>query len=63
MQVVDFSRSFSTFRIDTLQRPPVTVSHRPPFTLNNARIQIECVCLINDKQVSDKQVGRQAGRR
>ena len=50
MQIPDFSRSFLTFRIDSLRRPPVTVSHKPPFTLNNARIQIECRCEITEKQ-------------
>jgi hypothetical protein len=44
MQIVDFSRSFLTFRIDTLKKPPQTVSHQPPYPLNNARIQLDCVC-------------------
>jgi hypothetical protein len=52
---VDFSRSFVTFRIDTLKRPPVTASHEPPFSLNNARIQIECRCTITDRQTSESQ--------
>lgn len=42
MQTIDFQCSFLTFRIDTLRKPPQTVSHKPPFSLNNARIQIEC---------------------
>ena len=29
MQAIDFSRSFLTFRIDTLKKPPQTVSHKP----------------------------------
>ncbi|MFO0905567.1 MAG: hypothetical protein U0939_21330 [Pirellulales bacterium] len=41
---IDFSRSFLTFRIDTLAKPPQTVSHAPPYSLNNARIQLDCVC-------------------
>jgi hypothetical protein len=44
MTAIDFSRSFLTFRIDTLKKPPQTVSHRPPYSLNNARIQLDCVC-------------------
>ncbi len=49
MQSVDFSRSFLTFRIDYLKRPAETASHEPPSSLNNARIQLECVCSIMDK--------------
>lgn len=49
MQVPDFARSFLTFRIDLLKQPAVTVSQQPPFTLNNARIQIEARCLILDQ--------------
>jgi hypothetical protein len=52
MKAIDFSRSFFTFRIDTLKKPPKTVSHKPPFSLNNARIPVECVCEIKDKQTS-----------
>jgi hypothetical protein len=48
MRIVNFARSFSTFRIDTLKKPPLTVSHKPPFSLNNARIQIDCCCWITD---------------
>lgn len=43
---IDFGRSFLTFRIDTLAKPPQTVSHAPPYSLNNARIQLDCVCDI-----------------
>ena len=50
MLTIDFSRSFMTFRIDIDKKPPATVSHRPPFSLNNARIQIECRCTIEDRQ-------------
>jgi len=50
MKAIDFSRSFFTFRIDTLKKPPKTVTHKPPFSLNNARIPVECVCEIKHKQ-------------
>jgi len=50
MKAYDFSRSFLTFRIDTLKKPPLTVSHKPPSTLNNARIQVDCRCEITDRQ-------------
>ena len=48
MKVIDFSRSFLTFRIDSLKKPPETVSHKPPHTLNNARIPIDCRCTITE---------------
>ncbi|CAN5629337.1 hypothetical protein BH10CHL1_BH10CHL1_11650 [soil metagenome] len=50
MQVPDFSRSFLTFRIDLHKQTAITVSHKPPFSLNNARIQLESRCLIHDRQ-------------
>ncbi|MFO1020235.1 MAG: hypothetical protein U0903_06015 [Planctomycetales bacterium] len=50
MKIVDFSQSFLTFRIDTLKKPPRTVTHKPPFSLNNARIQLESVCRITDQR-------------
>jgi len=49
MTTVDFSRSFLTFRIDTLKKPPQTVSHQPPYSLNNARIALDSVCDITEK--------------
>lgn len=49
MPTIDFSRSFLTFRIDTLKKPPQTVSHQPPHTLNNARIQLDSICDITEK--------------
>ena len=48
MNATDFSRSFLTFRIDTEKKPPRTVSHQPPYSLNNARIQLDCRCQISD---------------
>jgi hypothetical protein len=55
MMTIDFSRSFLTFRIDTANKPPKTVSHQPPFSLNNARIQIECVCWVTEKASNQTQ--------
>jgi hypothetical protein len=49
MHVVDFGRSFVTFRIDAVT-PPVTVSHRPLFTVNDARVQLDCRCRIHDRE-------------
>ncbi len=50
MQIPDLARSFLTFRIDLNKQPAITVSHKPPFSLNNARIQLESRCLIRDQQ-------------
>ena len=49
MNTFDFNRSFFTFRIDTLVKPPLAVTHKPPFSLNNARIPIECRCVVTEK--------------
>ena len=49
MQVTEFARSFLTFRIDLEKQSAITVSQKPPFTLNNARIQLEARCLITDR--------------
>jgi hypothetical protein len=38
--------SFVIFRIDLSRKRPTTVSQPPPFTLNNARAQLECRCRI-----------------
>ena len=53
--VCDFSRSFLTFRLDFEKKAPATVSHRPPYSLNNARIQIECRCRLTDKRTGEMQ--------
>ncbi|RIK75937.1 MAG: hypothetical protein DCC67_14590 [Planctomycetota bacterium] len=42
MKTIDFSRSYLRFRVDSLLHPPVTVTHVPPTTLNNVRINLEC---------------------
>lgn len=49
MKTVDFSRSFLTFRRDTDKKPSQTSSNRQPYALNNARIQLDCVCAIEDR--------------
>jgi hypothetical protein len=52
MQVCDFSRSFCTFRIDAEKIAPVTVSHKVPFVVNNARVSLECRCLVTEEDGS-----------
>lgn len=54
MLICDFSKSFVTFRLDFERKPPVTVSHPPPFSLNNARIQVESQCCIVDNQTGQR---------
>jgi hypothetical protein len=51
--VLDFARSTMTFRIDLDRIPPRTLSHRPPFALNNARVQLDSRCRILD-EVTDR---------
>jgi hypothetical protein len=48
MKIPNLLLSFLTFRIDFEKRAAITVSHAPPFSLNNARIQLESRCLIHD---------------
>lgn len=55
MEIVDYGRSFLTFRLDFLKLPPQTVSHPPPYSLNSARIQIDCRCEIRDAQTGQSQ--------
>ena len=49
MRVLEFARSTLTFRIDLGKMHPRTLSHQPPFALNNARIQLDSVCRIADR--------------
>ena len=48
MKTIDFAHSFLTFTIDLRIRQPVTVSQKPPLTLNNARISLEAVCDLTE---------------
>ena len=50
MQAIDFARSFFTFRVDTLKKPPITTTHKMVVSLNNARIQIDCRCEVREIQ-------------
>jgi hypothetical protein len=47
-QVLDFARSTMTFRGDVDKVPPRTLSHRPPYPMNNARVVLDCRCRITD---------------
>jgi hypothetical protein len=48
-EVIDFARSFLWWRNDLLDKPPLTQTSKPPFTLNNARVPLDCLCRIEDK--------------
>jgi len=50
MQVVDFGRSFLSWRVDLQKRPLVTVSRPVCYTLNTARVPIESRCEIVEKR-------------
>ena len=41
MRLLEFARSTILFRIDLDVLPPRTLSHKPPFAMNNARAGIE----------------------
>ena len=49
MQTIEFARAFFTFRVDMLKKPPKTVTQKPPYSLNNARIPIEASLRIVEK--------------
>ncbi len=49
MKLFEFARSTILFRIDLDVLPPRTLSHKPPFPMNNARIQIDSVCRITER--------------
>ena len=49
MKLLEFGRSTILFRIDLDVLPPETLSHKPPFAMNNARIQIDSVCRITER--------------
>jgi hypothetical protein len=55
MKAIEFSRSFLTFRVDWEKKSHQTVTHKPVYTLNNARIPIDCHCEITDKQTGQAQ--------
>lgn len=50
MKIIDFSKSFMMWRIDSLKKPPATVTHAPPLSLNDARVQVGCHCRIKEKR-------------
>ena len=55
MKVCDYGRSFVTFRIDLTKKRPVTVSQKPPHTLNNGRLQVDCLCRVTPPRGKSRQ--------
>ena len=53
MDVIDFWNSYLTWRTDWLKVPSKTTSSKPHFTLNNARIPIDCRCKITEKATGE----------
>ena len=49
MKVLDFGRSSVTFRIDLDRMPPRTLSHKPPYPMNNARVELDCRLRITER--------------
>jgi hypothetical protein len=49
VKLLEFARSTILFRIDLDVLPPPTLSHKPPFQMNNARIQIDGVCRVTER--------------
>ena len=50
IQFVDFSSSYIVFRLDTSKVPPKSVSHPPPLSINNVRINHECCATLVEKK-------------
>ena len=55
MLTYDFSSSFVTFRVDIGSQQAITLSHKPPTMVNNARIQIECICNLVQLKTGNSQ--------
>jgi hypothetical protein len=49
LQVLDFARSTMTFRIDLDAMPSRTLSHVPPYPMNNARAQLDSRCTVTER--------------
>lgn len=49
IRVCDFPRSFVRWGIDTTLIKPATVTHEPPFTLNDVRVLLDCIVEVTDR--------------
>ena len=50
MKAIDFSNSYLTWRTDWDRKPSRTASRKPRYTLNNARIPLDCRCEITERE-------------
>jgi hypothetical protein len=49
VKVLEFARSSILFRIDLDTIAPKTLSHEPPYRMNNARVAVDGICRITDR--------------
>lgn len=49
LRITDFERSCVRFRMDTMKKPPKTVSRKLPMTLNNVRMLLDARAVITHK--------------
>jgi len=56
MLTYDFSRSYFRFSVDLANQPMVTLSHQPPTTVNNVRINLDCRLALTDRSVKKTHV-------
>ena len=52
--VCDFARSFLRWRHDTTKQAMLTVSQPPPTTLNNVRMPVECVAVVERNGIREE---------
>ncbi|MBL9215319.1 MAG: hypothetical protein JNG83_07580 [Opitutaceae bacterium] len=50
VKIYDSNRSYVRWCVDTVAKPPRTVSHKPPFTLNHVRVRSECLAEVTDRR-------------
>lgn len=53
VRVIDHAASCVQWRVDMHKKPPTTVSHKPPRTLNNARTPIDCILELTDRATGE----------
>jgi hypothetical protein len=55
VELLDFGRSSVTFRIDLDRMPPRTLSHKPPYPMNNARVLLESRLRVTERASGRRQ--------
>lgn len=54
VRAIDHAASSVQWRVDELKKPPTTVSHKPPRTLNNARTPVDAICHLSDPATGEQ---------